>query len=398
MSKFKSQSFIYYRPGDVRLGELDINCGPTDIIVKVLASARCGTDKTIFKKGHPKVDPHAPIVLGHELVGEIVEVGKKVKSLRNGIGYKEGEKLDEEYLNFQPGERVTLQSRIARYKNGLMLLRDPITILSFYINGGYSQYMKIPKELIRSGSVLRVAKHVSDEEGVLVEPAACALESIFSTPHPIGIGKEGRHIFQAGIKKGGICCIIGSGTVSMIYALLAKTEGASQVFIIVRSEEKAKLVRQVLGNNVIPIIGPSYNNSPISEREKIENRLVKELGKKTEGKLFDDVIVACPDSNAQRLMLRLYNPEGYAVGACFGGTHEKVDQVDMDRHHYQSAKTIGTSGCSTKSMETILNWLEKGKISLRGFVSKKRYTLKTNPEEFFTTNADGLKPVLYPWE
>ena len=398
MGKYKSQAFIYYRPGDVRPGTLEIKCGPTDIVVKVLVSARCGTDKTIFKVGHPKVDPNAPIVLGHELVGEIVEVGKDVESLKKGVGYKEGKELSGEYLDFHCGERVTVQSRIARYRNGLMLLRDPITILSFYINGGYSQYMKIPRQLIQSGSVLRVAEHIPDEEGVLVEPAACALESIFSTPHPTGIDKEGRHIFQAGIKKESTCCVIGSGTVSIIYALLARAEGASQVFVIVRSVEKARLVKQILGNAVIPVVNPSYCNKPLSEKEKVEDKLVKELEERTSGKLFDDVIVACPDPDAQRLMLKLYNPDGYAVGACFGGTHAKVDRADIDKHHYCAAKTIGTSGCSTKSMETILDWLKKGKISFRGLISKKRYTLKTNPEEFFTTDADGLKPVLYLWE
>ena len=142
MSEYISKAFVYYSPGDVRLEELKINCRPTDIIVKVIVSARCRTDKTIFYKGHPKVDPHAPIVLGHELAGEIVEVGKDVSKLKDGIGYKEGERLSDEYLNFQIGKRVIVQSRIARYYNGLMLLDNPITILSFYINGGYSQYMR----------------------------------------------------------------------------------------------------------------------------------------------------------------------------------------------------------------------------------------------------------------
>ena len=82
MTKFKSKAFIYYKPRDVRPGEIEIKCSPTDIIIKVLACARCGTDKTIYYKGHPRVDPNAPIVLGHELAGEIVEVGRKVKELK----------------------------------------------------------------------------------------------------------------------------------------------------------------------------------------------------------------------------------------------------------------------------------------------------------------------------
>ena len=398
MSKYISKAFVYHSPGDVRLEELKIDCCPTDIVVKVIVSARCGTDKTIFYKGHPKVDPHAPIVLGHELLGEIVEVGKDVIRLRDGIGYKDGERLSDEYLNFQIGERVTTQSRIARYHNGLMLLERPITILSFYINGGYSQYMKIPKELILSGSVLRVPDNISDEEAALVEPAACALESIFSTPHPVKLDGEGRHFFQGGIKKDSFSLVIGSGSVSMIYARLCQVEGAKKVFILVRSKEKANLVKEVLGEDIIPVIYHPYKDESIGEKERIEDELVKDLKALTNGNLFDDVIVACSDADAQRLMLRLYNPEGYAVGACFGGAHEKVDRVDMDQHHYRSAKTIGSSGCSTKTMETILSWLEKGKLSLKGFISSQKYTLATDPQEFFTTETDGLKPVLYPWD
>ena len=398
MDRYISKAFVYRGPGDVRLEELKIDCCPTDLVVKVIVSARCGTDKTIFYQGHPKVDSHAPIVLGHELLGEIVEVGKDVIKLKDGIGYKKGERLSDEYLNFQIDERVTMQSRIARYHNGLMLLDRPIAILSFYINGAYSQYMRIPQELILSGSVLRVPNSVSNEEAVLAEPAACALESIFSTPHPVELDKEGRHFFRGGIKKNGFSLIIGSGSVSMIYARLCQIEGAKKVFILVRSKEKANLVKGILGEDIIPVIYAPYKDESISKKEKIENELVKSLRDLTNGHLFDDVIVACSSTDAQRLMLKLYSPGGYTVGACFGGTHRKADKVDMDQHHYRSAKTIGSSGCSTKTMETILSWLEKGKLSLKGFISSKKYSLATDPKEFFTTEANGLKPVLYPWD
>lgn len=399
MKRYRSLAFIYHKPGDMRLQELELSCGPTDVLIKVRACARCGTDKNIFLQGHPKVDPHAPLVLGHELVGEIAEVGSQVASLKKGIGYREGQILSPQYLDFQPGERVVVQSRIARYQDGLMLINKPLTILSFYINGGYSQYMLCPKELIQSGSLLRLPLNVSDEEATLVEPAACVLESIYATPHPIGIDEEGRHLYRAGIKRGGCCCIIGSGTMGMIYALFCQLEGASEIFMIVRSQEKAQLLRKVLGHKVevSTVINPPYSHQPLAQKEQIEAKLVEELKLRTGGELFNDVIVTCSDPDAQRLMLKLYAPAGYAVGACFGGAHQKVDAADLDQNHYCGAKTIGTSGCSTKAMETIISWLGEKRISLRSFVASQRYTFETPPEEFFTTNAGGLKPVLYPW-
>ena len=146
MAVYRSRSFVYLgKPGAVSTETLTLKPGPRDLLVKVVMCARCGTDKTIYRSGHPNVDPYAPVVLGHELVARIVEVGREVRTLTQGIGYREGKTLPEASLDFKPGERVTFQSRIARYRDGLMLVPRPIANLSFQINGGYAQYMVVPK-------------------------------------------------------------------------------------------------------------------------------------------------------------------------------------------------------------------------------------------------------------
>jgi len=348
-------------------------------------------------QGHPKVDSHAPIVLGHEMVGRVVEVGAKVKALVEGRGYREGEHLPDAYLDFQPGERVTVQSRAARYAHGLMLMTEPVTILSFYIDGAYSQYMKIDADLIRTGGAIRVPESVTDEAAALAEPAACALESIFCTPHPVGVDADGRHQYRGGILPGGRTCVIGSGTVSMIYARLARLEGADQVVMLVRSEKKAQLVAQVLGDEVsVEIVAP-YGDRPLPEKMEAEQAIAERMRQITEGHLFDDVVAACADPDAQRLMLELYAPQGYAVGACFGGTHARVDGAEVDTNHYRVAKTIGSSGCSTRTLETVIRLLGEGALSLAGFIDPRRYTLADPPEDFFGPAERGLKPALAPW-
>jgi L-iditol 2-dehydrogenase len=396
MAAYRSLAFRYYAPGDVRREELRIACGPREMIVKVLACARCGTDRNIFRKGHPKVRP--PTVLGHEIAAEVAEVGCEVRTLTDGIGYRRDRPLSAAELDYRVGERITCQSRIARYRGGVLLQSDPIQILSFQIDAGYSRYMKVTEEMIRSGSALRVPEGVSDEEAALVEPAACALETIFQTPHAMGVDEDGRHRFRAGIRPGGRALVIGSGTVSMIYALLCRIEGAAEVHVLVRSQAKADLVRRVLGEGFRVTIAEPLDGLGIEERLEREAALVERLRAGTGGVLFDDVISACADPDAQRLMLKCYNVEADAVGATFGGTRELVDRVDLDVHHYRQAKTIGSSGCSTRCMETVLRWLAEGKLSLRGFTSPRRFTLADDPAEFFETDAGGLKPVLYPWE
>ena len=393
---YTGKAFVYYGQGDVRLEERTVECGAEEMIVRVTQCARCGSEKTVYARGHKSVDPYAPTILGHEFVAEIVEVGDRVRTLEEGIGFREGVTLPEEYLEFKAGERVVFQSRIARYRNGLMLIPDPIANIAFQIDGGYAEYMKVTPEVIRSESVLRVPQNVNDETACLAEPAACALESVFSTPHAVGVDEDGRHVYRAGILPGGHVCIIGSGTVGMIYALLARIEGAERVLMVVRSEEKRELVSRLLGDAVEIYVAPRTQDDASDETLGAEDAMIYELTELTEGKLFDDVICACASTSAQRLMFRLYAPEGYAAGACFGGTHELVDRADVDQNHYRAACTFGTSGCSTWCMNTVLQWMAEGKLDFTGFTSRRRFTLDDDPHEFFTTPADGLKPVLYP--
>lgn len=396
MASYKSDCYVYYGPGNVKLETWTLTCGPTDIMLRIDVCGRCGTDRRLFDKVHPRVK--TPTILGHELVGRVVEVGQDVPTLTEGVGYKQGQKLDHDLLCPKVGQRVTVQSRIARHQDGLMLMKDPIQNLTFYIPGAYAQYMKVPEEMIRSGAILPVCDHVSDQEAALVEPAACALESIYATPHAAGVDEEGRHIVHCGIKPQGRTVIIGSGTLAMIYAQLAKVEGADEIWLIIRSESKKKLITTALGDWPQFKVVPDYSSMKLSEKLEREASVEKEFQEITNGNLFDDVILACPSKDAQRLMFRLLNPDGYGVAVCFAGLHEASEHAEVDLLHYRMGKAVGTSGCSTRTMETVLHWLSTGKLSLKGFSCPHRYSLHDDPDEFFQTRADGRKPMLYPWE
>lgn len=398
MGSYTSTAYVYHGPKDVRTETINFDCGPRELVVKIHAAGRCGTDRTIYRQGHAKVNAYAPVVLGHEFVAEIVEIGSEVASLTEGIGYLDGQEVPADKRVFELGERVMVQSRVGKYRNGLILQEEPITILSFYINAGFSQYMLVTEELIRSGSVLRIPEGIDDNEVILLEPTACCMESIFHTPHAVGVDEDGRHIFKAGIQPGGHTCIIGSGTVSLIYGLLAKVEGADKVIILCRSEEKAKRIREIMGEGFDAYAMPRLDGMPLEEKLEHEKGIATDLEKMTEGRLFDDVVAACADPDAQRLMFQLYNKSGYAVGACFGGTHKVVEQADVDQSHYRVATTMGTSGTSTRTMEIAIDWLAAGKLDLKRFVAPEHFTFNTPPDEFFTTEAGGLKPILYPWE
>ena len=396
MGNYQSKCYVYYGPGNVEVETWELTCGPTDIMLQIDVCGRCGTDRRLFDKAHPRV--RTPTILGHELVGHVVELGCEVPTLDRGIGYKEGQTLSRKQLCPPVGQRVTVQSRIARHRDGLMLMKDPIQNLTFYIPGAYAEYMKVPAEMIQAGAILPIPDSVSDEEGALVEPTACALESIYATPHTVGVNEDGRHIFHSGTKPEGRTLIIGSGSLAMIYARLARIEGAGEIWLLVRSQQKAELIATVLGDWPQFKVVPDYSGLSLPEKLKLEAGLEEGFRDLTRGELFDDVILACPSKDAQRLVFQMLNPDGYGVAACFAGLHDASERAQVDLLHYRMGKAVGTSGCSTRTMEAVLRWLSSGKLSLKDLTCSRHYTLNDDPDEFFQTRADGRKPILYPWE
>ncbi len=392
------KALVYYGPKDVKVESKRLSCGPTDLILKIHACGRCGTDVRIYYNGRAEVDEHAPIVLGHEIGAEIVEVGSKVKDLAgsDGIGYLEGTKLTEEGVDFKEGDRVTVQSQGAYYENGLLLARDPFMVLSFYEDAAYAQYMKLSDIYIKSGAILPLPDSISYEAAAMIEPSSCALHSIYASVHAVGAIREkpylGKFIFESGVKEGGTVGIIGSGSVGLAYAKLCRILGAGKVIIFVRSEYKEKLVRSILGTD-----GFSTIRYPEGlEGEDSRNEMVKIVSEATGGNLLDDVACACPDPDAASLAFDIVNEGGYI--ALFAGLGHKEIPARLDALHYKfPAKAGGTSGCSTDHMKSIIEFADSGLIDLAAFPSRDIFyleDLEDNPASFF--EYKGLKPILSP--
>src|SRR3954452_10218008 len=73
----------FYAPEDVRLEEVpEPECGPDEVKLRVHNCSTCGTDVKILHNGHQNLTP--PRTIGHEIAGEVVEVGAHVTSGNGG--------------------------------------------------------------------------------------------------------------------------------------------------------------------------------------------------------------------------------------------------------------------------------------------------------------------------
>lgn len=148
----------FYGPEDIRLEDVP---GPSveddEALLRVKTYSMCGTDLKIYHNGHQRIKP--PRVIGHEISGQITEVGRRVSAIKKG-------------------DRVVVAPAVAcgNCKWCLKGVQNMCTnrfSFGYEIDGAYAEFMRIPPEALASGLILRLADDTSYEEASLTEPLAC---------------------------------------------------------------------------------------------------------------------------------------------------------------------------------------------------------------------------------
>jgi threonine dehydrogenase-like Zn-dependent dehydrogenase len=311
-------------------------------------------------------------VLGHETVVTVERVGSRVKDLRKGIGYLDGIELSPDYLDFQPGQKCVLQSRVAYYDpppadaagaRGVQLLGGNITDLAMNQAGAYGSKVRLTPEMICSGSIIRVPAGVSPEAASLAEPTACLLDCFQKSTHEVGQDANGS-ILVKGARPGGLACVIGSGSMALMAGQLAtlddpilKMGRAHEVVFVVRSFPKACLVKSILRDRPVDTV--------ICEDEAELMTAVRRQYAPSDSHLrrfngFDDVIIAAGDAQTVAHAHSLIVPTGGRLLA-FAGTRGPCS-IESGVWHYGNAGILGTSGCNTKMMEIVLGLFARGSL------------------------------------
>src|SRR5207247_1981083 len=184
---------MYHANDDVRIVDLPKpRIGPGEILVKVHASGICGSDVLECDR-----KPKAPLVLGHEIAAEVVEVGAGVDRVR-------------------VGDRVFVSHHVpcgkCRYcLAGHETVCDTLRTTNFD-PGGFAEFVRVPAVNVTHG-VFPLPKAISDDEGVFIEPLACVI--------------RGQRL--AGLRPGHTIVVIGSGVAGLLHVKLAKASGAAKV-------------------------------------------------------------------------------------------------------------------------------------------------------------------------
>ena len=344
------KAIVYEGVGKINLREVEKpKLRKDNVIVKIKSCAICGTDYKAYMIGISSIKP--PVILGHEFVGEIVEIGEKIQG-------------------FNVGDRVTMATTIPcghcdmcikGYPN---LCRNKMPI-GTYINGAFAEYLEVPWEGIVHGNLIKVPDHLSDDNGAIAEPLGCAINS--------------QNIASVGFPD--IVAVIGAGPLGIIHAELAKSRGAAKVILIQRSKKRYELAKSF---NIDYTICSELEN-PVDK--------VMEL---TAGKGVDVVINAAPSKDAVKLAFKIVSKTGRISLFASVPKNDPLVDIDVNFIHYNQISVFGSSDSTAKNHRDAVDLLASGKIN-----AEKLITHKLPLSDFFKgieaiKNREALKVVIKP--
>ena len=175
-----------------------------EVLVAVKACGICGSDIHAYDGQNPFVK--YPYIFGHEIIGEVIELGSGVKDVHIG-------------------NRVAVVPFFPCYKcynckRSRFNLCDSIN----YIEGGMGEYISVPV-----GSIVLIPDDISLEEAALIEPLAVGVHALSRTS----------------LEKGGNILVFGAGTIGLLVLEVAKAFGVQKTIIVDLVENRLDVAKNL---------------------------------------------------------------------------------------------------------------------------------------------------------
>lgn len=340
-------------PGAIEIEEVPTpEPGDGEVLLKVRACALCGTDQRVLM-GEKAVD--VPIV-GHEITGTATGIGPGVDGINEG-------------------ERYIVQTVIgcgecpmckAHREN---MCENKFKAIGYQFNGGFAEYMIMPRVAVDQGCLISIPDELSDEEGTLIEPLSCCVNGMTYIP-------------LEGMEQ---VLIFGGGIIGTLNGLVARARGAKCVTIMDVSPERLDLLER---------LGLPFDNFVNSKQNDPGEWVARHTG----GRGVDAVVVAASVKVLARIGLGLLAQGGHL--SVFAGMpkSDPVEQLDLNLIHYRELNIHGANSSAYDAYLAARDIIVSGKIDAKPLVT---HTFSLDEfQKAFDTQRDpatgALKVVIIP--
>jgi L-iditol 2-dehydrogenase len=348
---------IWTGPGSMEVGTAaDAECPEDGVLLEVLACGICGTDVRSFYNGDRRIE--APWVLGHEISGEVVEVGPRAE-----------EELAE--LGIALGDAVHCISTLwcghcRMCRSGAENLCLNGELMGFDHPGAYADRVAIPNIALKN--LFRIPDGLSPAHATFADP----LSDVICGHKDIGIGLDD------------VVVVIGAGPVGTAHAALARLQGAGQVMMIERAARRLDLAQEILGDERM-----AYVDSETQDQAAAVAQATGDFG-------ADVVIVACSSDIAQQDAMEMAAPRGRVL--FFGGLPKGTTHIAFPSNvlHYKEVQVHGSYASRHRDQVAALDMLAQDAGGIRSVVSDV-IGLDDAPDAFPRIRAgEALKVVVAP--
>jgi L-iditol 2-dehydrogenase len=315
----------FYAPGDVRIEDApEPTAGPGELKLRVRACSTCGTDVKIFRFGHHRIVP--PRVIGHEIAGEVVEVGDGV--------------------DWHVGDRVQVIAAVpcgqcADCLRGWQTICPNQVAMGYHYDGGFAEYMIVPARVLAVDGVHRIPEGLDHVSASITEPLACVL--------------NGQEIARVG--DGDTVVVVGAGPIGCLHVRLARARGAARVFLVELNESRLAMAADLVHPDAAICAG--------------RTDAVDEVRKLTDGRGADVVITAAASGRAQEDALQMAALRGRL--SFFGGLPKDDPLISLDSNlvHYRELTIVGANGSSPDHNRRALDLIASGAVRVDDLVTHR---------------------------
>lgn len=364
----KTKAVRMYGANDLRLEAFELPAlGEKEVLMKVISDSLCTSTYKAVKQGsaHKRVPPdiaQKPVIIGHEMCGEIVEVGAAVKG------------------EWKAGQKVVIQPALKLENN-----YDPG--YSYPWIGGAATYVVVPEIVLERGCLLPFEGD-SFFKGSLVEALGCIVRGYKGFYHT----DYETYIRTDGAKKGGKLAILGGAGPMGIGAveLALGYAGVSQVVVTDLSAERLAYAAEKCSVENAARKGVKLTYLNTSDLEDP----VKTLLELSEGG-FDDVFVMVPVPALFTQAEAICREDGCINFFAGPAVHNLQGSLNLYRVHYDGIHVVGTAGSIPEDTVDTIKLIEQDAVNPGAIVSHILGLNAVADAIFAMEKPNGAKKVCY---